>query len=386
MNMYCRTLKNGKWSCTTDATPNPLTGQRRQVTRRGDTKKEAVRRAQLAAGELSKERQTMSRTVQEVYDEWFSVYKETVKASSAKTRITAMKPFINKHGKHLISKLQINDVQKFLIERRDTDISKHHIAGTRTALNLMFDFAFKNEYVEKNIVKDTVIPKANKKSQLLVNAKKKYLEKDEIQNFLAGVKSSGRRNAYPVALTMLSTGLRVGEALALTWNDISLDKHELEVNKTMYEKGADEGGFEFAPPKTEDSNRIVSFNSGLVDELKRMKVQYNKEKLIGLRDPKSQFRDLVFTGRHQQPLRAVTISSVFNKIYKAYGIENVNGTHILRHTHITMLVEAGVDLPVIMERVGHSNINITLEIYTHVTKKMQQQSDDKINEYFRQFI
>lgn len=384
--MYCRTLANGKWSCTTDATPNPLTGQRRQVTRRGDTKKEAVRRAQLAADELSKERQTLKRTVQEVYDEWLNVYKETVKASSVKTRIVASRPFINKHGKHLISKLQINDIQKFLIERRDTGISKHHIAGTRTALNLMFEFALKNDYIEKNIVKDTVIPKANKKSQLLANAKKKYLEKDEIQNFLTGAKSSGRRNAYSVALTMISTGLRIGEVLALTWNDIDLEKHELVVSKTLYEKGADEGGFEFAPPKTEDSNRTVSFNQDLAEELKRMKVQYNKEKLIGLRDPKSEFRNLVFTGRYQQPVRAVTIGSVFNKVYKAYGIKDVNGTHILRHTHITMLVEAGVDLPVIMERVGHSNINITLEIYTHVTKKMQKQSDDKINDYFRQFI
>ena len=384
--MYCRTLKNGKWSCTTDATPNPLSGQRRQITRRGDTKKEAMRRAQLAADEISKERQTLKRSVQEVYDEWINVYKETVKASSVKTRVTATKPFLDKHDKHLISKLQINDIQKFLIERRDTGISKHHIAGTRTALNLMFDFAFKNGYVENNIVKDTVIPKANKKSQLLVNAKKKYLEKDEIQNFLSGVKSSGRRNAYPVALTMLSTGLRIGEILALTWSDVDLEKRVLVVNKTLYEKGADEGGFEFAPPKTEDSNRTVSFNDELVDELKRMKVQYNKEKLIGLRDSKSEWRDLVFTGKSQQPVRATTISLVFNKIYKAYNINDVNGTHILRHTHITMLVEAGVDLPVIMERVGHSNINITLEIYTHVTKKMQQQSDDKINEYFRQFI
>lgn len=384
--MYCRKLNNGKWSCTTDATSNPLTGQRRQVTRRGDTKKEALQRAQVAAEELSKQRQPQKRIVHEVYDDWLNVYRETVKASTVKARTVAMRPFIEKHGNHLISKLQINDIQKFLVERRDTDISKHHIASTRTALNLMFEFACKNDYVEKNIVKDTVIPKANKKSQQLVNSKKKYLEKDEIQSFLSGVKSSGRRNAYPLALTMLSTGLRVGEALSLTWDDIDLEKHRLVVNKTLFEKDSDEGGFELVPPKTEDSNRTVSFNKDLAEELKKMKVQYNKEKLIGLRDPKSVWCNLVFTGRRQQPVRAVTIGSVFNKIYKAYGINDVSGTHILRHTHITMLVEAGVDLPVIMERVGHSNINITLDIYTHVTKKMQKQSDDKINEYFRQFI
>ncbi|WP_342537291.1 site-specific integrase [Sporosarcina sp. FSL K6-3508] len=384
--MYCRKLNNGKWSCTTDATPNPLTGQRRQVTRRGDTKKEALQRAQAAADELSKQRQPQKRQVSEVYEEWLSVYKETVKSSSVKVRMVALRPFIDKHGKHLISKLQINDLQSFLIERRDTGISKHHIAGTRTALNLMFEYATRNGYTEKNIVKDTVIPKAKKSSQVFVNSKKKYLEKEEIQTFLTGVKSSGRRNAYQLALTMLSTGLRVGEVLALTWNDIDLENHTLTVSKTLFEKPAGEGGFEQMPPKTQDSNRTVSFNQELAEELKKMKVQYNKEKLMGLRDSKSVWRDLVFTGRNQQPVRAVTISAIFNKIYKAYGINDVSGTHILRHTHITMLVEAGVDLPVIMERVGHSNINITLDIYTHVTKKMQKQSDDKINEYFRQFI
>ena len=82
---------------------------------------------------------------------------------------------------------------------------------------------------------------------------------------------------------MLSTGLRVGEVLALTWNDIDLDKHTLVVNKTLFEKAADEGGFEFASPKTEDSNRTVSFNQDLLEELKKMKVQYNKEKLINIK-------------------------------------------------------------------------------------------------------
>lgn len=386
MYMYCRTLDNGKWSCTTDATPDPLTGQRRQITRRGDTKKEAMRRAQVAADEVSNKRQTAKKTVQEVYDEWINVYKETVKASSVKTRGTAMKPFLSKHGKHFISKLQINDIQVFLKERRDTGISKHHIAGTRTAMNLMFEFARRNEYIEKNIIKDTVTPKATKESESFSKSKKKYLEKEEIQDFLKGVKSSGRRNAYSIALTMLSTGLRIGEVLALTWGDIDLKKQVLKVDKTLFEKDAKEGGFEFTPPKSEDSDRTVSFNDVLTEVFKKMKVQYNKEKLIGVRDSKSEWCDLVFTGIHAQPVRASTIGNVFNKNFKAYGVDDASGTHILRHTHITMLVEAEVSLPVIMERVGHSDINITLEIYTHVTKKMLQQSDDKINEYFRQFI
>lgn len=383
--MYCRRLKSGKWSCTTDATPDPLTGKRRQVTRRGDTKKEAMQRANNAADDLSNQRQSEKRLVQEVYNEWLSVYGETVKASSVRTREVALAAFLEKHGKHFISKMQTKDIQDFLILQRDRNLSKNFLLNIRTSLNLMFTFALKNDYVEKNIIKDTVIPKANKKVEDY-GTKKKYLEKDEIQHFLKGVKASGRRNAYSLALMMLSTGLRIGEALSLTWDDIYLDKQVLEVKKTLLQLPSDVGGFDFSTPKTQDSNRVVSFNDELTKELKKMKVQYNKEKLIGLRDPKSEWRDLVFTGRQQQPVRSSTINLVFNQVYKAYGIEGVNGSHILRHTHITMLVEAGVDLPVIMDRVGHSNINVTLEIYSHVTKKMQEQSDEKINDYFKQYI
>lgn len=383
--MYCRRLKNGKWSCTTDATPDPLTGKRRQVTRRGDTKKEATHRANNAADDLSNQRQPEKRLVQEVYNEWLNVYGETVKASSVRAREVALAAFLKKHSKHFIGKMQTKDIQDFLIEQRDRDLSKNFLLGMRTALNLLFTFALKREYVEKNIIKDTVIPKVNKKAEGY-GTKKKYLEKDEIQHFLKGVKVSGRRNAYPLALMMLSTGLRIGEALSLTWDDINLSKRVLEVKKTLLEMPSDIGGFDFSSPKTMDSNRFVSFNDELTKELKKMKVQYNKEKLIGLRDPKSEWCDLVFTGRYQQPVRASTINIVFKQVFEAYGITGATSSHILRHTHITMLVEAGVDLPVIMERVGHSNINITLDIYTHVTKKMQQQSDDKINDYFKQFI
>lgn len=383
--MYCRKLKNGKWSCTVDATSDPLTGKRRQVTRRGDTKKEAMQRANKAADDLSSQRQVKKKLVHEVYEEWLDVYGETVKASSVRAREVALTAFLNRHGKHFIGKMQAKDIQDFLIDERDRGLSKNFLSSMRTALNLLFTFALKHDYIEKNIIKDSVIPKAFKRPNDY-GVKKKYLEEDEIQYFLKGVKASERRNTYPLALMMLSTGLRIGEALSLTWEDIDLEKKTLEVKKTLLQLPSGVGGFEFSTPKTMDSNRTVSFNDELASELKKMKVQYNKEKLIGLRDPKSEWCDLVFTGRNQQPVRSSTINLVFNKIYKAYGIEGISGSHVLRHTHITMLVEAGVELPIIMERVGHSNINVTLEIYTHITKKMQEKSDEKINDYFRKYL
>lgn len=379
--MYCRKLKNGKWSCTADATPDPLTGKRRQVTRRGDTKKEAQQRTTEAVEQLSNERNTKKRTVNEVFEEWIKIYAETVRPSTVQTRRVQINDFLKKHGNHYIAALMTKDIQEHLFERRDRGVRYNSLSGTRTALNLLFQHALKNNYVDRNIVKHTTLPKAARSTNHFVDADKKYLEKDEISNFLKGLKSTGRRNAYEIALVMLSTGLRIGEVLALTWDDINIIKKELTVNKTLFSRKR----FDFVPPKTPASYRTVSFNDEVSNIFKKMKVQYNKELLVGVRNKQSKWCDLVFTGIRSQPIQASTISAVFNRTYKIHGID-VSGTHILRHTHITMLVEAGVDLPVIMERVGHSNINITLDIYTHVTKKMQESSDQKINEYFRQFI
>ena len=379
--MYCRKLKNGKWSCTADATPDPLTGKRRQVTRRGDTKKEAQQRTTEAVEQLSNERNIKKRTVNEVFDEWIKIYAETVRPSTVRTRKVQINDFLTKHGNHYIAALMTKDIQDHLFERRDQGISDNFLSGTRTALNLLFRYALKSEYVERNIVKHTTLPKATKKTKHFIESHKKYLEKDEISSFLKGVKAVGRRNAYEIALLMLSTGLRIGEVLALTWDDINMTRKELTVNKTLFSYD----GFDFVPPKTPTSYRTVSFNDEMASVLKKMKVQYNKELLIGVRNKKSKWCNLVFTGIYSQPVQPSTIAVVFNQIYKINGIK-ARGTHILRHTHITMLVEAGVNLPVITERVGHAHINVTLDIYTHVTNKMQESSDQKINEYFKEFI
>ncbi len=74
------------------------------------------------------------------------------------------------------------------------------------------------------------------------------------------------------------------------------------------------------------------------------------------------------------------ISKFYNKYYKLAGIEGVSGTHILRHTHITLLIESGVDMRSVMERVGHEKIDTTLEVYSHVTNKMKEKGLEKISE------
>ena len=379
--MYCRKLNNGKWSCTADATPDPLTGKRRQVTRRGDTKKEAQQRTREAVEQLSTERKKEKKTVNEVFDEWIKVYALSVRPSTVQIRRTQTNKFLEEHGNHYIASLATKDIQDHLIARSNSGLSDNFLSSIRTALNLLFKYALKNDYVSRNIVESTTLPKSDR-TTISVNPPKKYLEKDEVKKFLTGLKRSERRNVYELALLMLSTGLRIGEALALTWDDINLTRKELTVNKTLYSRGS----YSFLPPKTPTSYRTVSFNDELHGVLQKMKVLYNKEILIGLRDKDSEWCNLVFANGERRPVHSSNINAIYNKIYKIYGIEGASGSHILRHTHITMLVEAGVDLPVIMERVGHSNINITLDIYTHVTKKMQESSDQKINDYFKQFI
>ena len=380
--MYCRKLKNGKWSCTGDATADPLTGKRRQVTRRGDTKKEASIRVNEAIQELEDERTTSQKTVLQVYEEWMAVYQETVRASTVRVREVAIEPFIKLHGNHFINKLIAKDIQIYLNDERKRGLSQSFLQNKRTVLSLLFKFAHKHGYVDENIIKLTETPKSHKKALTFESLNKKYLEKEEIQYFLSGLKRGGRLNAYEIAFLLLSTGLRIGEALALTWDDIDFENQLLSVSKTLFFDTT----FKFVEPKTPTSYRVVSFNEEMAEIFKLLKLKHDGEVRIGFKNPESEWGNLVFVGRNAQPVQSTTINVVFNDMYRNYGIKGAAGTHILRHTHITMLVEAGVDLPVIMERVGHAHIAITLNIYTHVTEKMKKSSNEKINDYFTKYI
>ena len=169
--------------------------------------------------------------------------------------------------------------------------------------------------------------------------KVKYLEKDEIEDVLAKIKSNTIRN---ISIVQLHTGLRIGEVLALTPNDVDFKNKTISVTKTKLKNG------EITSPKTLSSIRTIEVSDFILKLL--LDFISNKEYIFNI--------------------GYTYLSLVLSRI-------NIN-SHIFRHTHVALLIEAGVPVKVISERLGHANINTTLSIYTHVTENMKVDLRNKL--------
>lgn len=180
------------------------------------------------------------------------------------------------------------------------------------------------------------------------------------------------------------TGLRVGEACALVWEDIDLDIGEISVKHTVYRLA---GKNYRGSPKNESSVRTVSIGPTLISILKKHKKDQAEQRLrygpyyskYRLQDDllveSNDFRvNLVCTYENGTVIIPQNVQSLFIKV------KNVMGTHVkfhmLRHTHATMLIENGANMKDVQERLGHAVLSTTMDTYAHVTEKMKKDTVD----------
>lgn len=188
---------------------------------------------------------------------------------------------------------------------------------------------------------------------------------------------------------MESTGVRRGELLALRWSDVDFDKKTIRINKAL--EKTKKFGLRVKAPKNKSSIRKINIDEGLCDALKRHR-QYHEElaSSLGVLCPNDGlvFPCVIRRPRGRQPLKSVVkdvdfsrpwhpdaISKEFRRAADAAGFEDLR-LHDLRHTHASQLLDAGVPLHVVSQRLGHSTPVITMTIYAHVLKR----ADDKASQ------
>lgn len=233
-------------------------------------------------------------------------------------------------------KTDINQVDaRFITKRLDmTDEDSTRKNYRIKHIKKMFRWAYQYDYIPEDW---TAKLKKYKDSEKQRRAGK-YLEADELRILLDSLKVE----KYKTLVEFLAlTGMRVGEALALTWDDIDLDSRTIRIDKTLSLVT-----FEVGPTKTEESTRTIHIQEELLTVIERIPPQ-------------------CFSGV-QYP--------AFNKYLKENTQKAVGrplSPHSLRHTHVSLLAGAGVPLDVISHRCGHSDSDVTREIYLHVTQKMK---------------
>ena len=180
------------------------------------------------------------------------------------------------------------------------------------------------------------------------------------------------RQHLPILLAV-STGLRRGEVLGLRWDDVDLEQGSLTVRQCLQRT---RGGLSFVPPKTQRSRRTVALPAFAVERL----VQYRgeqAEEILRL-GPAYQDDDLVIAREDGSPWSPDAFSKAFRALARKADLPRMT-FHCLRHTHASQLCKAGVHVKVISERLGHSTVGITLDLYSHLLPGMDEDAAQRID-------
>ena len=303
-------------------------------------------------------------------------------------------------GKSRISTLKKSDVKRFynqLVD--DRQIKASTMENIHTVLHQVLQMAVDDNYIRSN-PSDGVL-KELKQSHVFKTEKRRGLTKPEQELLLDYLKNHQIYNHwYPIFAVMVGTGLRVGEVAGLRWCDIDLEEEIIDINHTLvYYDHRDPSSkqgcyFNVHTPKTENSKRQVPM-LGFVKEAFLMEREHQKSMGIECRVTIDGYTDFIFLNRDGGTFYQGTLNKTIRRIIRDCNDEVLQkgeedpvllphfSCHSLRHTFTTRMCEAGVNIKVIQDALGHADISTTLNIYADVTKDLKKKEFAGLDAYFQ---
>lgn len=273
--------------------------------------------------------------------------------------------------------IQHGSYKIFVFENK---VAYNTLRGTHNALQLLFKHAADSHLIASSPADALFIPK--EKLQIVEDINEEtgqlYLESWELKKLLLVADAHQNVLFRTIMYTIAFTGMRPGEALALKHKDVDFKRKQIYITKTMYAKDSVKGDFDLTPPITKNAIRTIDIDDIVVEKLKYL-IEF-KEKKDWIES------EFIFSDADGIPPTVKTINQYVRERGKKTGINKRFRTYILRHTHISLLAEAGVDLQYIMNRVGHKNSATTTRIYLHVTEGMRENAANKMHEKFTELL
>ncbi len=325
------------------------------------TQAEASRllRSLLLRQEQGKELITSTPTMATFLDQWLNSCTDTIKPSTWHTYAQ----YIRLYLVPTIGSLQVKDVRPaHLIGIYEAMRATGKSATTTHHLHAVLHKAFKSA-VRWGLV--DVNPADLVDAPRVVHHELEVLSPADIRRFLEVARGDRLEALYVLALT---AGLRRGELLALKWQDVDLAAGSLSVNRTLLR--VPRGGLQMGSPKTSSSKRTIILTRLAIAALQERRRTYEAEC-----DLAANFwhdNDLIFCNSIGNPIEPGNLlRRSFWPLLQQANIAHIR-FHDLRHSAATMLMEQGISPKVVSEILGHSSISITLDLYSHVSKEMQQ--------------
>ena len=356
---------------------DPLTGKERRTTRRGfKTQKEAKQAERNLLLDVEENGLPSNQsdgfrdpTFEELASLWLENYKTTVKPSTFENVRSKVEKMTEEHFKEMkLKKITVAYCQRVVIELSKTYVLYNHYLSV---INRIFKYAVLTDILDSNPFDKVIKPKSRQ-----VQRKGNFLTKEELKEFLKLAQTATLSYFFPLVHLMSYTGLRQGEALALKWSDIDFENKKITVNKTaarIKEKQT------LQTPKTKNSKRVISIDPTTLSILKSWKKDQIK---IYFKNGKHFEGDenFIFTNQRGYWVHIHNFIRYFKRFIADHKLKPIT-PHGLRHTHASLLFSAGVEPKNISDRLGHSTVQITLDLYTHITEEQRTDTVEKLLEY-----
>ncbi len=347
--------------------PDPATGKRvyRRVsapTRKGceERLREAIQKAETGAG-VNEERLIL----RDYLARWLESVEPTVRPSTYRRYSDIVRlhiaPVI---GDRQLSTLTPLDLQRLYADRLAAGLSSTTVHHTHVMLHRALKQALRWGLVERNVSEMTDAPRRTVSDVTTWDGK-------ETAAVLAAGDDTDLAALWRLALLC---GPRRGELLGLRWEDVDLDRGTLSVRRTLSRgKG---GTWELGQPKTASGRRSIALPASCVAALRKHKATQNAERLrMG---PIWEDHGFVFTNETGGPLHVNSLMARYEKLVVLAGVPRIR-FHDMRHTSATLMMANGIHPKIVQERLGHADISMTLNRYSHVTPSMQRDAADAID-------
>lgn len=361
-------LPDGRW--VTAVSLGYVGGKRKRKVLYGKTRKEVVEKLKKLERDIDAGLQATDerQTVEQFVTHWLSdvvaqrVRPKTLHSYKQVTRLHVV-PLL---GSKRLTKLTPQDIQAVLSQKREEGLSPRTVAYIRAVISMMLEQALKWGLVSRNVAKLVSPPKGKGATfQPLSFAQSKHL--------LESIKGERFEAIYQVALLL---GLRRGEVLGLKWEDVDLERRTLSIRRAVTEIS---GTIHISEPKTATSRRVLPLPEILAVALRARRAEQEAEwALVGKPEKEEGY---LFATRNGTPYHPRNMVRAFHTLLKRAGLPRVR-FHDLRHSCASFLAAANVPPRVAMEILGHSDIRLTMELYSHVFDESKREVADTMDRLF----
>lgn len=375
-NGNIRKRKDGTWEGRYTVDTDPQTGKQLRRSIYGKTQKEVRERLRQITSDVDTGEYVAPCAMK--FSEWLDIWLEEYLTGRSPLTVSTYEGYCKNHINPVFENLRLDSitpihVQKFINNLANSDLSPKTIKNIHGILHRCLQQAVLIGYLRTNPADICNLPK-------IVKSKITPLSDEEITLFIQQLKKIHHPYATLYIFTLF-TGMRQGEVLGLSWDDVNFRRNIIYVRRQLRRLRGKGEGYEFASPKDNDS-RIIRPADAVMTMLKHHYIKQQEQKLAAgclWENPDN----LVFTNEFGKHLVHVTVYKKFKQVVSELGIPNCR-FHDLRHTYAVVSLENGDDIKTVQENLGHATAAFTLDVYGHVNERMRKESADRMDKFIHQ--